>query len=486
MAENITVDGAPLVIPYTEQEFEIFFEVPERYLLLPKGRRFGATQGASNFCIEKLIEGKRILWIDTIQNNLDKYFTRYFYPHLRKIKTEYWRYRTQQKDLTILNGTLDMRSAEKPQNIEGFAYDIIIINEAGIVLKGQKGRDLWFNTVRPMALDYKADVYFLGTPKGKKAKKDEAPAKFSLYYELCLKGGLEDPDHNIKLKSAIDKSDYREDIDEQNREADEAVEESIKIHKKDDNWRTINVTSYDNPLLDPAEIKEMEDDVPRVTRAQEIKGRFADIGDEEVFHEAWFPIVYELPPRHLWRRKIISMDTAFKKGAENDDSAFTVFLEAAIDRAINYYWLDMFLDKLEFPELVKKAKEFFLKHNNDWPVSRVLIEDKASGTPLIQTFSREVNKIFRPTPVVPITDKYNRAVAVSPYFEQGRVFLLAGSWNQTAIDQLCDFNAMLDTPDDIVDAVSQYFNYIKTSPAAMPKAATRKRVIKTETLRGYE
>jgi len=468
MAENITVNGEPLVIPYTLGQVVIFFETEERFVCVPKGRRFGITTGAANFCIENLIEGKAILWIDTIQANIDKYFSRYFLPHLRKIKTEYWRYRTQYKDLRIINGQLDFRSAEKPQNIEGFAYDIIILNEAGIILKGQRGRDLWYNSVYPMVLDYKAEVYFLGTPKGKKAKKDEAPAKTSLYYELCLKGGLEDPDVN---------PEYQRVLRERQDDADEAVQEALcAVHKKESNWKAINFTTYDNPLLDPEEIKELEDDVPRVTRAQEIFGKFIDIGDEEIFHEAWFPIVYELPPDHLWIRKIISLDTAFKKGAENDDSAGVCILETRV----GYFWLDTFIEKLEFPGLVKKAKEFYLRHNPDV----CLIEDKASGTPLIQTFRAEF-----PYPVkaiTPITDKVNRAVAVTPIFEAKKVHLLFGSWNDYAKDQLCDFNAKLDTPDDVVDAISQAFNYFKANAIPRATAVTRERKHKVKILRGYE
>lgn len=487
MTEYITVDGKPLVIPYTPAQMDVFYEPDhERFTCVPKGRRFGATNGAANFCIEQLIEGKNGLWIDTIQSNLDKYFSRYFLPHLRKIKTEYWRYRTQHKDLRILNGNLDMRSAEKPQNIEGFAYDFIIINEAGIVLKGQKGRDLWYNTVYPMVLDYHADVYFLGTPKGKKAKKDEAPAKTSLYYGLCLKGGLEDPDYNgadntSTLEVVIEEDTTRDAVDEvlAKRQAAAAAvvdEALVEIHKKEPNWRTLSYTSYDNPLLDPEEIQELEDDVPRVTRAQEIHGKFIDIGDEEMFHEEWFPVVYELPPEHLWVRKAISLDTAFKKGAENDDSAFVCFLETRNA----YFWIDTFWKKLEFPELVKLATKFYVKHNPDL----CLIEDKASGTPLIQTFRDQFP--YPITPIDPKGDKINRAVAVTPYFEQKKVFMLFGAWNDTARDQLCDFNATLDTPDDIVDAVTQYFNYIKKNSIPRAPATTRKRKYKTTILRGYE
>ena len=64
--------------------------------------------------------------------------------------------------------------------------------------------------------------------------------------------------------------------------------------------------------------------------------------------------------------------------------------------------------------------------------------------------------------------------------------MLFGAWNDTARDQLCDFNAKLDTPDDIVDAVTQYFNYIKKHSIPRVAITTRKRKYKTTVLRGYE
>ena len=436
---DITITGEDFSLYYTPAEFNFWFVLTERFRCLHKGRRFGATQSAANFSIEKLIDGKKGLWVDTIQNNLDRYFSRYFYPALKKhIKPEYYRYRQKQKDLRLLSGLLEFVSAEKPANIEGFGYDFIIVNEAGIVLKGQKGRDLWFNSIRAMLMDYAGDCYFIGTPKGKKAKKDETPHKTSLYYDLCCKGGLDG-------------------------------------HPKESNWIAVNQSSYDNPLLPVNEIKEMEDDVPRVTRAQEIFGKFIDIGDEDVFHAEWFNIVYELPPDHLWLRKIISEDTAFKKGSENDDSAGGCFLETTL----GIYWLDSFNEKLEFPELIKKSKEFYMRHEPDL----VLIEDKASGQSLIQMFERQVN--FPVKKITPKGDKYSRAVAATPPCEAGKIFVLFGAWNDQAIDQLCDFNARLDTPDDIVDYFSQAINYFKGSTSPLVKPESRKNKQTSKILTGY-
>jgi len=443
----ITVTGEPLDLPYTQPQIEIFYEHSERFKTIPKGRRFGATNGAAHFCIEKLIEGKKILWVDTIQSNLDKYVNRYFIYGLKQIKKPLWSYSSQRKELKICDGILDLRSAEKPENIEGFGYDIIIMNEAGIILKGQKGRNLWYNSVYPMTLDYKADVYFLGTPKGKKPKKDEKPARCSLYSEFIDKG---------------------------------------RGPNKHKDWITLQYSSYDNPLLDPADIKELEDDVPFVVRRQEIYGDCLDLGDESVFKTEWFKIVYELPPKHNWRRCILSMDTAFKKGAENDDSAATVILETTIGYFILYSWSD----KLEFPELVKWTNDFKNDHraiinfSGELPdLNYILIEDKASGQSLIQTFKSDVGM-----PIVPIkvnSDKFSRATAVSPLFETGKVFLLFGAWNKKFIDQMTDFNELMDSPDDIVDTVSQGLNYFKSSQPIATKPEVRRLVHTSRTLRGY-
>lgn len=38
--------------------------------------------------------------------------------------------------MKFMNGSiLDFGSAERPENMEGFAYDYMVLNEAGIILK---------------------------------------------------------------------------------------------------------------------------------------------------------------------------------------------------------------------------------------------------------------------------------------------------------------------------------------------------------------
>lgn len=442
MIEYITLKDS-LRLPYLPKQDEFFYtNTDKKFKSCGKGRRFGVTRGAAHYCIEALLEGKSILWVDTIQPNLDSYVAKYFMPAIKQLKPSFWRYRTQHKDLTLVNTTMDFRSAENPHNIEGFGYHIIILNEAGIILKGKKGRDMWFNSIYPMTMDFNAKVFFLGTPKGKRSKKDEGKEKNSLYYQLACKGGL------------------------------------VNGHPENENYLHYEYSSYDNPTLSLDVIREIEEDVPFVVRKQEIYGKFIDAGAEEVFKEDWFNVVYELPPVHLWRRKIISIDTAFKKGCENDDSAGICILETEV----GYYITDMFCEKMEFPELIKRTTEF-CKRNKP---NLLLIEDKASGTSLIQMFRREILYQVSIKPITPVGDKFARAVACTPIFQNGMVHLYFGKWNDQYKAQLCDFNFLLDTPDDLVDATSQGFNYFKVKGGkSSPPPVRRKVERKSKILKGY-
>lgn len=453
IVNDITVNGRGLDLPYTEKQDDLFHNHPEKFIVVPKGRRWGVTISALYFSAESLLNKKSVLWVDTIQANIDKYFYKYAMLTLRQIKPKYWSYKTVSKELRILDTQMDFRSAEQEQRIEGFGYHIIIINEAGIVLKGQKGRNLWFNTIYPMIMDYgdRAQVFFLGTPKGKKAKKDEkieSNTKFSLYYELACKGGLKN-------------SDYIE---------------------KHPNYKTLTFTSYDNPMLRAEDIKELEADVPPITRKQEIHGKFCNINDEPIFKRSWFHIVHQLPPVHTWLRKVISIDSAFKKGAENDDSAMVCWLETTV----GYFWTDCLCKKLNFPELLLATKKFY----NDNEASLVLIEDKASGQSLVQMFEVKINEndFGYSIPVLPIqanSDKLTRSVATTPMYEGGMISVLYGTWNDNAIDQMCEFNALLDTPDDICDANAQILNYFKGYMPQRQQVISRKVERRSKILVGY-
>jgi predicted phage terminase large subunit-like protein len=427
---------------YSPAQVEIFETLPQTYqhMVIPKGRRVGATYGAAVYCIIQASNGKNILWVDTIQLNLDIYYRKYFLDMLKQMPTGSYNYRAQMKDLQIGTGTVYFRSAERPENIEGFAYDIIILNEAGIILKGQHGRDLWYSTVYPMTIDHAAKVFFIGTPKGQMASARER-ADETLYYELAKKGGLDG-------NPAVDK------------------------------WVCKTYSTYDNPWLDEANIQKVEDDVPYAIRQQEILGRFIDHGQAEIFHDEWFHISDQLPAPDAVLRKVISLDTAFKKESYNDASAGVVILET---KNGNYFIVDCFKVKLEFPELVSFVNKFCGLHVD---ARYILIEDKASGQGLIQVFKTD---FVIPVKAIQVsTDKLSRTNAITNLFERGRVYLYRGPWNNLLKNELMAFSGALDTPDDIVDAVSQGLNFLNESrPEDSSRIITRHVQRSSSILQGY-
>ena len=85
---------------------------------------------------------------------------------------------------------------------------------------------------------------------------------------------------------------------------------------------------------------------------------------------------------------IITADTAFKETKTADFSCIQVW-ELRRDKML---MRDMLVDKWEFPELIGNAKMMWQKWTNpnfDNQARYFFIEDKASGTPLQQTLSRE-------------------------------------------------------------------------------------------------
>lgn len=119
-------------------------------------------------------------------------------------------------------------------------------------------------------------------------------------------------------------------------------------------------------------------------------------------------------------------------------------------KAPNTYLLDRFRAHTGFADMLAAARRM----NENWPDCREkLIEDKASGSDVIETVREEIPGIV---PVTPVGSKEERLVAVSYIIEAGNLFVPHPSiapWVHEVIDEWCTFpNA---TNDDQVDTLSQ-------------------------------
>jgi predicted phage terminase large subunit-like protein len=143
----------------------------------------------------------------------------------------------------------------------------------------------------------------------------------------------------------------------------------------------------------------------------------------------------------------VSFDCSFKDLADSSYVVGGVWGR----RGANKYLLDLVRDKMDYPTTKLAIKATLWKWKE---TRRVLIEDKANGTAVIQDLKNELSSII---PVPAVTSKVARAQGCSSTVEAGNVYLPEGApWVQDFIEELCSFpNAEYD---DQVDMTSQYLN----------------------------
>lgn len=181
-----------------------------------------------------------------------------------------------------------------------------------------------------------------------------------------------------------------------------------------------------------------------------------------IFNADWFKWYgsEENPHPPYWEFRFITADTATKTGTRND---FSVMCEWGVYLG-NLYLINMVRGKWEAPELEANFRAFI---GESWQKNQkqelgnlraVLVEDKASGTGLLQTVGRE-----SPLPLTPVqrsTDKLTRAMDTAPQLKAGKVYIPEGApWIVEFVAEHSLFSAddshkHDDMVDNTMDAVS--------------------------------
>jgi len=160
---------------------------------------------------------------------------------------------------------------------------------------------------------------------------------------------------------------------------------------------------------------------------------------------------------------IQSYDTVFTKSERSDFSAITtwgVFHPNESDEAA-IILLDAEKGRWEFPEL----KDAALRLYEDYEPDLVLIEQKASGTPLTQDLRKMGIPVSGFTPGRG-ADKFSRMNACAPVFESGMVYAPESRWAEEVIEECAAFPN--GEHDDLADSMSQAIlrfrqgNFIRT------------------------
>lgn len=327
-----------LNLSYSQAQEDIFHNNPSfKYIIVRKGRRGGFTQGAAHSTVEYLLAGLSVLWGDTIHSNIDRYVDRYFMPILKQLPEFLWSWNIQKKELKINGVSCDFRSADKPENWEGFAYHKIILNEAGIILNNDY---LYDNAILPMLMDFPdSQLIAGGVPKGKTNKKGNSHK----FYKLWQKA--------------------------------DAAEEG---------YLGLTYTAYDNPFMPKSEVDKLLNELDPFTAQQEIYAEFISRGEN--------PFLYSFEERHISPKAqynkgqsiYVSIDFNINpmvgilahKGRKDGKPYIHYFDEIVLEDANVWKWCDVFNSKysgnyiLATGDRTSKKREITQKSNaiNAWTI----------------------------------------------------------------------------------------------------------------------
>ena len=165
--------------------------------------------------------------------------------------------------------------------------------------------------------------------------------------------------------------------------------------------------------------------------------------------------------REWWRRweadrppscefVIQSWDTAFTKNNRSDYSACTTWGVFHPDEGPDTHiiLLDAFKERMEFPELKRKAFEMY----KDWEPDAFVVEAKAAGAPLIYEL-RQMGIAVQEFSPSRGNDKVVRVNAVSDLFSSGKVWAPRKRWADEVIEEIAGFP--YSDNDDLTDSTTQ-------------------------------
>ncbi len=211
-----------------------------------------------------------------------------------------------------------------------------------------------------------------------------------------------------------------------------------------------------------AQVAELEKTLGTYGAAGQLQQRPAPRGGG-IINTDWFAYWKVLPQLDF---RFITVDTAQKTAEQNDWSVMQAWARSSTGKAVK---LDQVRGKWEAPELLVQARAFWMKHMSDQrPMCQkaalrgMYVEDKVSGTGLIQTLRREG------IPVVPVQrskDKISRGYDAAPFIESGNVALPEDApWLSDFLAEVASFPA--GAHDDQLDPLFDAINLVQRMPAA--------------------
>lgn len=159
LSQNETDNVIRLFTPHKRQRQVL--EHPARFKVVVCGRRFGKTEAAKIWAIERAIRGKVIWWILPNYSYATEVWEE-LKELLRPIRVNKKSGESQRKILLPNEGSITVKSAHDPDSLRGRGLDGVVMDEAAMI-----PTDAAWETLRPALSDKLGEALFLTTPKGR-------------------------------------------------------------------------------------------------------------------------------------------------------------------------------------------------------------------------------------------------------------------------------------------------------------------------------
>lgn len=389
---------AQLNVKLHPKQLEVFND-KHRFKVVAAGRRFGKSRLAA-----------WVLLIQALQSKEKDVF--YVAPTFQQAKDIMWGMLKELGHeviaaahentavLTLVNGRkIYLKGSDRPDTLRGVGLAYVVLDEYADMKP-----NVWEQIIRPALADVQGGAMFIGTPKGR-----------NHFYEIYKLG-------------------------ESNR---------------DEEWAAFHYTSYDNPLIPKKEIEAAKGSMSSFAFRQEFMSSF-EAASRDLFKPEWLEYSEEEPKDG---RFFIAVDLAgfinVDKESGNKNKKLDETAIAVVKVHEGGWWVaDIKHGRWDIKETCKQIMSAVIKYEP----TAVGIEKgslKNATLPYLTDLMRSNNRYFRIDDVTHGNQKKTDRIvwALQGRFENGKISLNFGDWNNEFADQLVNFpNSQLH--DDLIDALA--------------------------------
>ena len=310
--------------------------------------------------------------------------------------------------IQLINGAIiSLKGADRPETMRGVSLKHLVMDEYADMRP-----EVWEQILRPALADQKGHAIFIGTPLGRN--------HFYDLYQHGLKGD-------------------------------------------DDTFTSFHFTSFDNPLLDPAEIEAAKKSMSSFSFRQEFMASFEAAGGE-LFKEEWIKFKEDEPDDgdYYIAVDLAGFEEEGSKGVKNKRLDNTAI---AIVKANEKGWwvASIIYGRWDVKETAKKIFDAVKKYE---PVA-VGIEKgiaRQAVMPYLSDIMKRTQTFFRVDELSHGNKKKTDRIvwSLQGRFENGYISLSKDDWNNEFLDQLFQFPNKL-VHDDLIDALSYIEQLAKVS-----------------------